>query len=208
MRFLVIVLLMCFLPQDVLAHGLGHTSGFKAGLLHPVLGLDHLLAMVSVGIVSTQISGRAIWTVPASFVLIMTFGGFAGMQSFDFLDINTIITLVEQGIIISVIALGFAIALDKSIPMWIAMLACGFFGFFHGFAHGVEVPDITFSLPYIGGFMIATTALHIVGVGIGEVAKKLSGGITVLRYTGAVILGIGLHIEYEYLILVYGFSIG
>lgn len=206
MRTLFPLLFLCvLLPQEALAHGIGGVSGFKAGLMHPVLGLDHLLAMVSVGVVSTQIGGRAIWTVPASFVLIMALGGYAGMQSFDFLDINTIITLVEQGIIISVIALGLAIALDKGIPMWLGMLACGFFGFFHGFAHGVEIPDVAFSMPYIGGFMVATALLHILGVGIGEMAKKLPSAITVLRYTGAVILGIGLHIEYEYLALTYGF---
>lgn len=197
--------LCLLLPQEALAHGTGHTSGFKSGLMHPVLGLDHLLAMISVGIVSAQIGGRAIWTVPASFVVVMALGGFAGMQSYDFLDIGTIIVLVEQGIILSVIALGLAIALDKSIPVILAMIACGFFGFFHGFAHGIEIPDVVFSLPYIGGFMISTAGLHLVGVGIGEAAKKLPNGVTVLRYAGAVILGIGLHIEYETFALTFGF---
>jgi len=205
MHALLLLLVILFFPHDALAHGSMGVSGFKSGLMHPVLGLDHLLAMVSVGIVSTQIGGRAIWSVPASFVLIMALGGYAGMQSYDFLDINTIITLVEQGIIISVIALGLAIALDKSIPTLLAMVACAFFGFFHGFAHGIEIPDIAFSLPYIGGFMLATAALHIIGVGIGEAAKKLPNGVTILRYAGAVILGVGLHIEYGVLALAYGF---
>ena len=175
MHALFLLLFLCvFLPQEALAHGLDGVGGFKSGLMHPVLGLDHLLAMISVGIVSTQIGGRAIWTVPASFVLIMALGGYAGMQSFNFLDINTIVVSVEQGIIISVMALGLAIALDKGIPMVIAMIACGFFGFFHGFAHGIEIPDVAFSFPYIGGFMTATALLHILGVGIGGNGEKAS----------------------------------
>lgn len=199
-----IILMVLFSPQEALAHGVEGMGGFRAGLMHPVLGLDHLLAMISVGIVSTQIGGRAIWTVPASFVLIMAVGGYAGMQSFDFLDIDTILNVIEQGIIISVIVLGLAIAFDKGIPIWLAMLACGFFGFFHGFAHGVEIPDIAMSMPYIGGFMAATAALHLFGVGIGEAAKKLSKGVAVLRYAGAAIFGMGLHIEYETIVTILG----
>lgn len=203
--FLLLSLLLLTFPQDALAHGGHGGGGFQAGLMHPVLGLDHLLAMVSVGIVSTQIGGKAIWSVPASFVLIMAFGGYAGMHSYAFMDINTIITVVEQGIILSVIALGLAIALDKAIPVILAMIACGFFGFFHGFAHGIEIPDVALSMPYIAGFMVSTALLHLVGVGIGEVAKKFANGVTFLRYAGAVILGIGLHIEYGVLALTFGF---
>ena len=205
MPYIFLLFLCVLFPQDAMAHGVGGAGGFMAGLKHPVLGLDHLLAMISVGVVSTQIGGRALWTVPASFVTIMAVGGYAGMQSFDFMDMNNIIVTIEQGIIISVIVLGLAIAMDKKIPVLLAMLACGFFGFFHGFAHGIEIPDVSLSLPYIGGFMAATAALHIIGVGIGEMAKTLPNGVSILRYTGAAILGAGLHIEYQMLSLTFGF---
>ena len=196
-RFLLLAMLVLF-PNVALAHTMS-TSGFTSGLWHPVLGLDHLLAMVSVGIVSTQLGGRAIWTVPASFVLIMALGGYAGMQSFDFLPIESIVVLIEQGITLSVILLGLAIALDKKISIAIAMLVCGFFGFFHGFAHGTEIPDVALSATYIAGFMVGTALLHIVGVGLGEIARRVPNGSTVLRYVGAVVMGMGLHIEYQML---------
>ena len=199
-----LILAIVLFPHDVFAHGVGG-SGFMAGVKHPVLGLDHLLAMVSVGILSAQMGGRAIWLVPASFVLIMAVGGYAGMQSYSFLDINSIITVIEQGIIISVILLGLAIAFDKNFPVWMGMAACGFFGFFHGFAHGVEIPDAMHSLPYIAGFMVGTAGLHLVGVGIGEGAKKPTNGLAVLRYAGAAIFGMGVHMEYETLALMYGY---
>ncbi|MFK7838739.1 MAG: HupE/UreJ family protein [Bdellovibrionales bacterium] len=200
-----LILLLVLCPQVAHAHGIGGAGGLAAGLKHPVLGLDHLLAMISVGIVSTQLGGRAVWMVPATFVFVMGIGGLVGMQSFSFWDINVIITIIEQGIICSVIILGLAIAFDKKVPIWTAMLACGFFGFFHGFAHGVEIPSITVSLPYIVGFMTSTAALHLLGVAIVEGAKKYQHGMVALRYAGAAIFGIGLHIEYELMSLTFGF---
>ena len=196
MFFFLLFFAALLFPGIAFAH-VGQVGGFMAGLMHPVVGLDHLLAMVSVGIVSAQMGGRAIWSVPAAFVCVMGIGGFVGMQSYAFLEALAIITIIERGIIASVILLGLAIALDKKMPVWMAMLACGFFGFFHGFAHGTEIPDLVLSATYIGGFMLSTAFLHIAGVGIGEIARRVSNGTLVLRYIGAVILGMGLHIAYE-----------
>ena len=200
MLFPILFLTIILFPDTALAH-VGQTTGFIPGVMHPVMGLDHLLAMVSVGIVSAQIGGRAIWSVPLAFVSVMALGGVAGMQSYTFLDVDTIIALIENGIIASVILLGLAIALDKKLPVWIAVLTCGFFGFFHGFAHGAEIPDLSMSFTYILGFMCSTAALHIFGVGIGEIARRVQNGRVLLRYLGAVVLGMGLHMAYETLTL-------
>ena len=110
------------LPGIALAHeGASLPDGsFIGGLSHPVLGLDHFLAMVSVGILSAQIGGRAIWTVPATFVAVMAFGGLLG-----YVDIG--LTAIEAGIAISVLALGIAIAADRKLPLSLAMTAVGFF---------------------------------------------------------------------------------
>ena len=102
-------------------------GSFLSGLTHPVLGLDHFLAMVSVGILSAQIGGRAIWTVPSTFVLIMALGGLLG-----WIDVG--LSAIEVGIAFSVLALGTAIALDKRVPMVAAMSAVGVFAIFHGYA--------------------------------------------------------------------------
>ena len=132
--FIFVVFLLIY-PLPVLAHNFTGMVGFYDGISHPVLGLDHFLAMVSVGIVSAQIGGKAIWTVPATFVSIMTIGGLFGF----FLIIYEFF-FVEVGIVFSVILLGFAISIDKKIPTKVIIFFVGIFGFFHGTAHGIEVP--------------------------------------------------------------------
>lgn len=174
------------LPGLVLAHegsSLPYGS-FLAGLTHPVLGLDHLLAMVSVGIVSAQIGGRAIWTVPATFVGVMAFGGLLG-----WLDIG--LTAIEAGIAISVLALGLAIAADRRLPLSLAMTAVGFFAIFHGYAHGAEMPTVANGVTYALGFMTGTAVLHIAGVVIGDISQHYSTGKVMLRVGGATIAALG-----------------
>lgn len=171
---------------------LGHENqvieygSFLAGLTHPVLGLDHLLAMVSVGIVSTIIGGRAIWTVPGTFVMMMAVGGLVGWAG---LDVPA--QLVELAIAASVILLGGAILLDRQLPVAGAMAAVAFFGFFHGFAHGSEIPEIADPLVYALGFMLGTILLHLTGVLVGDMAKRYQHGMLVLRAAGAVFVAIG-----------------
>lgn len=191
-RFLIVVSAILFLPE--LAVGQEHVhgaGGFKSGISHPVLGLDHLLAMIAVGIVSAQVAqngyAKAIWTVPTCFVLIMAVGGALGMA-----DVGLI--AVEIGIALSVIVLGFAIASGGQISMWLLYLCVSLFAVFHGYAHGQELPELANNWTYIAGFMIGTAVLHLIGVVIGHYAKKIEDGETILRYTGAVIAGIGLHI--------------
>jgi urease accessory protein len=177
------VLLM---PATALAHeGASLPYGsFIGGLSHPVLGLDHFLAMVSVGILSAQIGGRAIWTVPATFVAVMAFGGLLG-----YVDVG--LTAIEAGIAISVLALGIAIAADRKLPLSLAMAAVGFFAIFHGYAHGAEMPTVANSVTYAAGFLSGTAALHLFGVLLGDIARRNVNGNIVLRLSGGAIAASG-----------------
>jgi urease accessory protein len=159
-------------------------GSFMGGLTHPVLGLDHFLAMVSVGIVSAQIGGRAIWTVPATFVAVMAVGGLLGL-------LNVGLTAIELGIALSVFGLGIAIALDRRLPISLAMTAVGFFAIFHGYAHGAEMPSVAKPVTYAAGFLTGTAALHIAGVIIGDISQHYARGKVMLRVAGAAIAATG-----------------
>ncbi|MBF0589097.1 MAG: HupE/UreJ family protein [Magnetococcales bacterium] len=185
---------MCFLsafllPSTAFAHifSFGEDAGFMAGLGHPVLGYDHLLAMVSVGMLSAQMGGRAIWTVPAAFVSVMVLGGVLGLAGMP-------LPGVEYGIALSILGLGIAIASEKKLPTLVAMIAVGIFAIFHGHAHGTEIPKMALPLWYVLGFMTGTSILHLVGVGIGWATGRMKHGHEMLRFAGAGIATIGLYI--------------
>lgn len=160
-------------------------GGFLVGLIHPVLGNDHLLAMLSVGILSAQIGGRAIWTVPATFVGVMAIGGALG-----FTDIN--LTSTEMGIAASLVILGLVIAAERRLPIQLAMVGVGFFAIFHGFAHGTEMPETAQPVLYALGFLTGTVAIHIAGVVIGDIARHYKRGKRVLRIGGGLIATVGV----------------
>jgi len=190
------------------AHTYTGMIGFYDGLSHPVLGLDHFLAMVSVGIISAQIGGRAIWTIPSIFVLIMIVGGLIGIyaeinqllksaalneirQTFILADF--LYLLIEIGILVSVIALGLVIAIEKKLPLGITMIFVGIFGFFHGSAHGLEMPWAANPFLFALGFAAGTTTLHIFGVIIGYFAIKTKFSTIILKMTGICFAGIGIY---------------
>ncbi|MHC8494391.1 HupE/UreJ family protein [Thalassospira sp. SM2505] len=151
-----------------LAHtGAGTVSGFASGFGHPVGGLDHLLAMVAVGILASQQGGKSIWLLPLSFVAMMIVGGILGAAS-------VALPLVELGIVGSVIVLGAVIALGKHMPTGAAMALVGLFAVFHGHAHGTEMPTTASGVEYGVGFAIATAALHAVGLGLGLTVKQIA----------------------------------
>jgi len=187
----IFIFLICLLvyPLPVLAHNFTGMIGFYDGISHPVLGFDHFLAMISVGIVSAQIGGKAIWTVPATFVIIMTLGGV-----FGFLLIINEFFFVEVGIILSVILLGFGISIEKKIPTMLIMVFVGIFGLFHGIAHGIEVPAAANPLLFVLGFICGTSALHIFGVGIGYFSIKTALSSILLRLTGILFAIYGLYL--------------
>lgn len=182
-------LFVVVLPGVALAHEdqVIQFGSFLGGLFHPVLGLDHFLAMVSVGIVSSMVGGRAIFTVPGLFVLMMAVGGFAGGIGLGLGD-----TVIEGAIAASVILLGGAIAADRRLEVRFVMAAVVFFGFFHGYAHGNETPDIANVWTYAAGFLLGTAFIHLLGVVVGEVAKRYAQGRLVLRVVGALFVLTGL----------------
>lgn len=178
-----------FFPSVAYAHGESYSADvfFWAGLSHPVLGFDHLLAMISVGILSAQMGGQAIWTVPLTFVSVMLIGGILGIQGMPLFS-------VELGIAFSVLALGIALAAEKKLSPILAMIFVGCFAIFHGHAHGTEMPYMAEPVLYACGFVAGTSVIHIAGVLIGTFSKKLRHGDQLLRYAGAGIAGIGFHL--------------
>ncbi len=152
---------LTLLPQFAFAHtGVGDVHGFSHGFAHPLGGLDHLLAMVTVGIFAWQLGGRAVWAVPATFVGLMAVGGALGISGID-------VPFVELGIALSVIVLGGVVAFGVKAPLATAMAIVGFFAIFHGHAHGAEMPADASGVAYGLGFMSATALLHLAGLGLG-----------------------------------------
>ncbi len=190
MKIIYVILLFIFVPVTAFAHEKGIYESFKSGISHPVLGLDHLLAMVSVGVISHQMGGRAIWTVPITFIVVMAIGGVLGM-----IDIG--LFSIELGIALSVVVLGLAIAANAKIYYSLIYVFVGMFAIFHGYAHGIEIPQLATSWSYVIGFMIGTTFLHILGVYLGRSSEKIQFGQIYLRYAGAISAGMGLHIILE-----------
>lgn len=169
----------------------GGNSGVLAGFLHPLLGLDHMLAMVAVGLLSAQLGGRAIWTVPTTFVAVMVVGGMMGLAQIG-------LPWIEYGIALSVIVLGVAIALKQGLPVGIAMIFVGVFALFHGYAHGAELPDslntMRGAISFVIGFIVATAGLHVIGALLGTMAVRTERGDRTLRFSGLAIavLGVGI----------------
>lgn len=176
------LLLTALMSGPANAAGVDGQGGFMSGLLHPILGFDHLLAMVAVGLLSVQIGGRAVLTVPAAFVAFLIGGGALGLA-------GILLPAVEGIIALSVLVLGFVIAMQARLPMIVAMAAVGVFAIFHGHAHGTEVPSLDTPLGYVAGFAIASAVLHLAGVGLGA----LAGRPQLRALIGAGIAGIGLH---------------
>ncbi len=178
--------LLLLVPDLANAHEThANGNGFMIGLSHPVLGLDHLLAMISVGVVSAVMGGTSIWLVPLVFITNMLIGGLLGGYAIP-------VPGIEYGIIFSVIALGAVLAIDKQIPSVIVMLLVGYFGLMHGHAHGSEMPEMTNPLLYGTGFVMGTVGLHLFGVLIGVGANKVPRGSEILRVTGGVVGCAGL----------------
>ena len=181
-----------FIINPLYAHTFTGMNGFYDGLSHPVLGLDHFLAMVCVGVVSSQIGGRAIWTVPSLFVLFMILGGAAGLY-IEILAI-TLSDIIEWGIIFSVIFLGLSVAIEKKLPTNIIMIFVAFFGLFHGLAHGIEMPWAANPLLFALGFSSGTAVLHLFGVGIGLVLIRNNFLNIILRILGLVCAIFGFYL--------------
>ncbi|NEU10559.1 HupE/UreJ family protein [Methylobacterium sp. BTF04] len=167
----------------------GHdgAAGLSHGFLHPFSGLDHVLAMVAVGLIAARIGGRAVVLVPLAFLGMMAVGGAMGAAGLA-------LPFVEIGIALSVVVLGAALAVRTALPVAGAMALVGAFAVFHGYAHGAEMPDSTSGLACGFGFVAATALLHAAGLGLGLAATGLGTGAgrPALRLVGAGLAAAGL----------------
>lgn len=154
-------------PATVLAHaGHGDASGLAYGFAHPLGGIDHILAMVAVGVFAFVLGGRALWLVPLSFVGMMAVGFLLGVGGID-------VPFVELGIALSSVVIGAAAAWGRPMPAAIAMAVVGAFAIFHGVAHGAEMPLDSNGLGYASGFLAATALLHAAGIAVAMVVARL-----------------------------------
>lgn len=165
----------------------GGNPGVLSAWLHPLSGADHLVAMVAVGAWSALLGGRAVWTVPGAFLLMMLVGGTVGLQLID-------VPGAEAGVALSVLLLGLAIALTERVPWPVAALAVGLFGFCHGYLHGYELSVVESPVLATLGFMVTTALLHVVGLVGAHVAMRHAMGRRLLRACGwaAAIFGVWL----------------
>ena len=159
--------------------GTGLPGGFQSGFLHPLSGLDHLLAMISVGLWGAFLGRPLIVALPVIFPTVMAFGAALGMA-------NVPLPPVEIGIAFSVLLLGSVIAFNIRAPVWAACLIVAIFAIFHGYAHGRELPSAADPVGYAVGFMLATGLLHLLGIGLGLINEIPRGKIVTRSMGGAV----------------------
>ncbi len=159
-------------------------AGFLTGLGHPVSGLDHVLAMIAVGLYGAQLGAPALWLLPVTFPIVMALGGMVGL-------LGVPLPGVEAGIAASAILLGLAVMSALRPPLAAAVVLVGVFGVFHGHAHGTELPPGQSALLYSMGFVVATGGLHAIGIGVG-VIQRWPWGQRLLRAAGAVVAVAGV----------------
>jgi urease accessory protein len=166
----------------VAAHeGEGLAGGFATGFMHPLLGPDHLVAMVAVGLWGAFLGVPALWLLPVVFPLVMAAGGVLGV-------LGVPLPAVEIGIALSAIALGAAVAFAFKPPLWVAALLVAVFAVFHGHAHGTELPQAAGPVAYSLGFVVATGLLHLCGIAFGLLISRPAGRVAVRSLGGAIAL--------------------
>lgn len=159
-------------PTVAFAHPGHDGASFIHGFAHPLGGIDHIIAMVAVGLLAARLGGRALWLVPMSFVAAMAVAGVAGILGLG-------LPYLETGIALSIAVLGAVAVLPVAIPIAVAMGLAAAFAVFHGYAHGAEMPETMSGLTYGAGFVAATALLHGIGIGLGLIAQL--GGSLVRR---------------------------
>ncbi len=177
---LIWALILASFSTSAFAHAqVGQATGFLTGFLHPLTGLDHIIAMVAVGLWGAQLGAPAIWMLPVTFPMVMAFGGFLGL-------IGVPVQGVEIGIALSGVLLGAAVMTESRPPLIVAAALVAVFAICHGHAHGAELPPETSGLTYSIGFVVATGLLHACGIGIGTI-HRWSYGRLALRGLGGLI---------------------
>jgi len=159
----------------------GHGGGLADGLAHPFTGIDHMLAMVAVGLWAAQLGGRAIFALPLAFPLMMAAGAALGMN-------GVAMPWAEIGIVASVVVLGAMVAVGVRASLAVSVALVGVFAIFHGYAHGSEFPGSASPWLYGAGFIAATLVLHAIGIAIGLVAQRPFA----MRTAGGAIAAAGL----------------
>jgi len=182
-RLIYSLFLLLLVPGIAHAHaGTGVAGSWAHGLLHPLAGLDHLCAMVAVGLWAVQTGGRALWLLPLTFVGVMALGSLLGMVALP------PVAGVETGILMSLLVPGVLIAAAIRLPLAASLALVASFALFHGYAHGAEMPPDASGLRYALGFMLTTAALHLSGIGM---ARWLDGTAHRMRLAGAAIAAFG-----------------
>ena len=183
-RWRLVVFLLLLWPVTAFAHTRGGEAiGFVSGFEHPISGIDHVLAMVAVGLWGAQLGPPAVWLLPVTFPMVMAFGGMLGLMGLK-------LPGVEVCIALSAIALGLMVLREAKPNLLAAAFLVGFFAIFHGHAHGTELPVGANGLLYSLGFVIATGLLHATGIAIGTIHRWPKGRV-VLRVAGAVVMAGG-----------------
>lgn len=179
------VFLVAYASAASAHEGAGVTGGFISGFLHPILGWDHVIAMVAVGLWGAFLGNPAIWILPVVFPLVMAFGGALGVVGIP-------IPAVETGIAASAVVLGAMVAFTVRPPIWMAAVIVGAFAIFHGHAHGTELPNAANPLAYSIGFVVSTGLLHLSGIAFGLLVRWPAGKIVVQAGGGLIALaGVG-----------------
>jgi len=185
--------LPCMQPLLALLHEETRSNvGFLTGLQHPIAGVDHVLAMVAVGIWGAQLGRPAIWVLPVAFPIVMALGGTLGLM-------GVALPGTEVGIAISAVVLGLMVSLEARPPLGLAATIVGFFAIFHGHAHGTELPAGASGVAYTIGFVMATGLLHAAGIAIGLIHRWRSGKVA-LRVAGAIVTLAGAYFLWQALV--------
>lgn len=185
-RVFSILLLSTLLAGAAHAHSdaAGLAGGFSSGFIHPVLGWDHVVAMVAVGLWGAFMGEKAVWTLPVVFPAVMAVGGVLGLLGIP-------VPFIEQGIAASAIVIGAMIAAAFRPPLWLAAVVVAAFAIFHGHAHGAELPEAANPVLYTAGFMVATGLLHLGGILLG-MAVRWPLGLKLVRLCGGLISLVGI----------------
>ena len=180
MRLMFLFAALLLAAQTAYAHeASGVAGGFASGFMHPILGWDHVAAMVAVGLWGAVLGPPAIWILPVVFPLVMAFGGALGVAGIP-------LPGVEIGIAISALVLGSMVLFAARPPLWLAAMVVGAFAIFHGHAHGTELPHAVSPLAYSLGFVLSTGMLHMCGIAFGLLARW-KAGVLIVRAGGGVI---------------------
>ena len=187
-----LALMLLLAPSVTEAHTeTGTVGGFVAGFLHPLTGLDHIAAMVAVGLWGAYLGAPAMWLLPVIFPMVMAFGGALGVLGVPLPGVETCIAL-------SGIMLGLAVAFAARPPLWVAGVLVGFFAIFHGHAHGTELPHAANAFTYAVGFVVATGLLHLSGIVFGLLVRWPWGQV-VVRTGGGVIACLGFAFLFDFI---------